>query len=319
MDIKENGKIVRKDETLKYVEEEPLILNSLAELMEAAGETLPQRRDGAAIITDVTKMVEAEIAFSVMTQDQYESKLSALKRERDEEVKDQMKIFMGRKNVFGDDENDDEDGGSASDNDNDEDDEGMMELLMGSDVNDDGDANDDDNEEDRHSREPRAFLLLWQALTNWMTHITVSWVVALEDAENGRQHRAVMETEWAPMVDRSDIGASRCAGVMAMIRLNLSGCMGELGQPAEGRRRAEKRLTDILRTFDYSRENPRLPVSLWKAMTCILLGMVLVETRSDPSTSQLPPSVAAVGMTLEEFRYLARTTVTTFCLPTPAV
>lgn len=294
-------------------EEGPLILNSLAELMEAAGETLPQQGDGPARITDDTKMVEAEIAFSVMTQDQYESNLSVLKREREEEVEEQMNLFMGKQDVFGDADEED-DGGS--DVENDEDDNGMMELLMASDADDDWDAEDD--EEERPLPEPRAFRLLWQALTNWMTHATVSWVMTLEDTENAERNRAMIETECTPMVDRSDIGASRCAGVMAMLRLYLSGCMSELGHTSEERRRSEKRLTDILRTFDYSRENPRLQVNLWKAMTCILLDMVLVETRSDPIT-QLPPSVAAVGMTIEEFRYLTRNTVTTFGLTVPAV
>lgn len=73
----------------------------------------------------------------------------------------------------------------------------------------------------------------------------------------------------------------------------------------------KKRLNDVMRTFDYTQDNPKLAASHWKVMACILLDMVLIETRSEPVVD-LPPSVSAVGMTLDEFQYLSRKAVLTF-------
>ena len=186
-----------------------------------------------------------------------------------------------------------------------------------------GDGDDEDNylqyddmDDDRPEPELRAFRLLWEALTDWMTPETVKWIKSLhnavsKDATSSSTTIDNLYSDWTPMDDRSDIGASRCAGVMAMLRLYLAGCMEELNHPLDARRRAEKRLMDILRTFDYSRENPRLPVGHWKAMTCILLDMVMIETR-ESVLNKIPLSVDSVGVTLEEYQYLTRKAVTTF-------
>ena len=72
------------------------------------------------------------------------------------------------------------------------------------------------------------------------------------------------------------------------------------------------RLGDLLRTFDYSREAPKLGVKMWKAITCILLDMVMVETRREASVETVPPAVSAVEMSLDEYRYLTRSSVQTF-------
>jgi hypothetical protein len=83
------------------------------------------------------------------------------------------------------------------------------------------------------------------------------------------------------------------------------------------RRKAEKRLTDLLRTFDYSRENPKLHVSHWKAMTCVLLEMVMKVTNEN-HVHQVPPSVADLDMSLEEYQYLTQKTITTFIPKSPS-
>ena len=79
----------------------------------------------------------------------------------------------------------------------------------------------------------------------------------------------------------------------------------------KGANRAKGRLGDFLRTFDYSREAPKLGVKMWKAITCILLDMVMVETR-EASVETVPPAVSAVEMSLDEYRYLTRSAVQTF-------
>ena len=115
-------------------DDNPLILNSLADLMEAAGEELP---DKSTPINDDTKMVEANIEFAVMTQDEYNTKLSTLKHEQEMERQELLKVFMGKQDIFGDDDvgndstdddiiNNDDDGG---DDDNSSSSEMMMVMI----------------------------------------------------------------------------------------------------------------------------------------------------------------------------------------------
>lgn len=293
--------------------EDPLVIESLEGLMQAAGEILP---DNPNKITDDTKLVEANISFSVMTQDHYEEKLPVMKEELEEERIRQLEVFTGKSDIFGDDDESIEgavDGDIIENDDDDDDDDAVMELLMGSDIDID---DENDNTSTGRQSKVRAFTLLWDALTNWMTHDTVLWVKTLRDSHhNGNastmldsnNNSKTMDVEWSPMIDRSDIGASRCAGVLAMLRLYLGRCMEELNHPLESRRKAEKRLNDIMRTFDYSLENPKLTADHWKAMACILLDMVLIETReAETALIQIPPSVAKIGMSKEEFEYLSR-------------
>jgi len=291
--------------------------------MRAAGEKMPENPNK---ISNDTKVVEADISFNVMTQDHYENKLPAMKKEHEEDRKRQMEIFMGKHDIFGDGDENIEGAVDGDDTDNDDDDDAVMELLLGSDIH-----NDDENGDASAHRQPevRAFTLIWEALTSWMTHDTVLWVKALrnghlknqndkknvnasENPDNNNNLTSI-DTEWSTMVDRSDIGASRCAGVLAMIRLYLRNCMEELNHPLESRRKAEKRLNDIMRTFDYSRENPKLSAAQWKGMACVLLDAVLIETReADSSLILVPPSVAKIGMSKEEFEYLSRKAVLIF-------
>ena len=114
--------------------------------------------------------------------------------------------------------------------------------------------------------------MLWQALSDWLTPEAVAWVNGLEkeyfvqqqqqqndenanNKETSNIAAAVVvssSSDWAPQVDRSDIGASRCAGLMAMIKLYLPTAMKELKRSEDLRRIAERRLADLLRCFDYS-------------------------------------------------------------------
>eukprot|EP00531_Pseudo-nitzschia_arenysensis_P018091 CAMPEP_0116126198 /NCGR_PEP_ID=MMETSP0329-20121206/6209_1 /TAXON_ID=697910 /ORGANISM="Pseudo-nitzschia arenysensis, Strain B593" /LENGTH=575 /DNA_ID=CAMNT_0003620275 /DNA_START=78 /DNA_END=1805 /DNA_ORIENTATION=- len=316
-----------KDETNNDADNDdntPLIIDSLEGLMKAAGEPLPENPDK---ITPDTQVVEANISFSVMTQDQYETNLPTMKEEQEEERQKQLEVFMGKQNIFDDD--DDESVEGALDQDDDDDDDAVMELLLGSDIED-----EDEEDEPERPLQVKAFTLLWDALTNWMTHETVVWMKALQEKQNNNNQTMCDnnpatfglllgdnddddDKEWAPMVDKSDIGASRCAGVLAMLRLYLGQCMDELGHKVESRRKADKRLNDLMRTFDYSRENPKLSSAHWKAMACILLDAVMIESRNHQDKllvvqQQLPPSVAKVGMSSAEFEYLSRKAVLVF-------
>ena len=323
-------------------ETDPLVLASVAELFQAAGEELPVDVDPTKVTAD-TKVLEADIAFTCMSQEQYQET-------KQQEKQEQYKVFMGRQDIFSDgDDIPDENNGrpqgsidpefqndennlqglnSNNQGENDmggspeydgspmvdgDDNDDLMDLFMGGD-----DSDSDEEESDVEPPEPRAFLKLWNVLSEWITPEAVLWLERLSaniDIGSG-------EYDWAPQVDRSDIGASRCAGLMAMIKMNIPKCLAELGQPDDMRRTAERRLADLLRTFDYSRPMAKLDLRLWRAMTCILLDMVLVtpmssidlgaKKSSDTSKPQglpLPAQVAAVGMSLEEYRYLTNSAI----------
>ncbi|KAL3930424.1 MAG: hypothetical protein SGARI_004490 [Bacillariaceae sp.] len=126
------------------------------------------------------------------------------------------------------------------------DDDAMMELIMGGGFNDEEDGDNqihyEDADDNRPDTTPRAFRLLWDALSAWVTPQTVQWVQELRNASSSGDD--TMDREMTAVFDRTDIGSSRCAGVMAMIKLYLSGCMEELKYPTDTRRKAEKRLTE---------------------------------------------------------------------------
>ncbi|CAJ1936597.1 unnamed protein product [Cylindrotheca closterium] len=292
--------------------EEPIVLSSLEELFEAAGNELPADRTK---VTPDAKLVEADLAFSVMTQEQYGEKVTEMKRELAQEQQDMYRMFMGNEDVF--DDGDSTSGREESDEDSEGEEEFanfLMEQEMGDADGDDYYQDDDEegNANNAHTSTPRAFALIWGALARWWTPEAVEWMARLERPSS--TETPLYGNNWSPQVDRSDIGASRCAGLMAMVKMYLPSSMHELGFQQELQRTAESRIADWLRTFDYSSEAPKLPVKMWKAISCMLLDMVLVESRKTV-VEKLPPSVAAVGMSLEEYKYLTRSAVQAFQPP----
>jgi hypothetical protein len=293
----------------------PLVLNSLEEMFEAAGEALPPQHDPNKITED-TKLLEADIAFSVMTQDQYDGKLSELKEQHEQERQDQLKVFLGTDDIFEGEHVSQE--GELSDEDDDDND--MLEMLMGGDEeNADDYYFDDDGHQDgqEFERKPRAFRLLWDTLSEWITPEAMQYLSFLE--ETTKESNSGQQNWTCPAIERSDVESSRGAGLMAMVKLYLPKSLEELGFPSELRRTADIRLGELLRTFNYVQEAPKLPVKLWKAMTCILLEIVMVEhgAKDDAGTKKtaLPPSVATVEMTMDEYRYLTHSVVKTFGMP----
>lgn len=284
--------------------EDPMvILNSVEELFEAAGEVLPKDRT---TITSDTKLVEADMAFSVMTQEQYGEKVTHLRREMEAEREDVYNMFMGTEDIF--------EGGNRSQVDGSDDDsegeEEFLNFMMEQEMNGEGEDYSEEDQETILEATPRAFALIWTAFAEWLTPEAVEWMARLEHPDKSSD-KPLYRNGWTPQVDRSDIGASRCAGLMAMIKMYLPSSMEALNHPDDMRRIAEHRIGDFLRTFDYSSEAPKLPTKLWKAITCILLDMVLLETRAK-SVETIPQSVETVGMTLDEYKYLTRTAVQTF-------
>ena len=147
--------------------------------------------------------------------------------------------------------------------------------------------------------EPRAFIKLWHVLAGW---VTPEAVALLKEWHEGDE--VEVSPNWVPVVDTSDIAASRCAGLMALLHMHLARCLKDLGHPLDVDRVAKHRLADLLRTFNYSRSTARLDPGLWRAMTCVLLCIVLPS--KDESVTNLPPSVIAAGLTIEEYAYLTK-------------
>ena len=334
--------------------DDALVISSVAELFEFAGHQLPDEVDPTKITTD-TKMLEADISFTCMTAEQYQ-------QTKDQERTEQYEVFMGRQDIFTSSDNDidndnpsnempedeariiqstSENQESVQDNGNanlsgaavsefpeydgnemEDDNDDLMDMLMGGSDDDGSDA--EDEESDVEPPEPRAFLKLWNVLSEWITPEAMDWLARLSteltEARDGNGVTSSIMTDWTPQVDRTDIGASRYAGLIAMIKMNIPKCLSELNQPEDMRRTAERRLADLLRTFDYSRPMAKLDLRLWRAMTCVLLDMVLIVTPAAeeeiPSECQaptyqttLPIQITEVGMSLEEYRYLTRSAI----------
>jgi hypothetical protein len=300
---------VKDDSTTRDDKENPIILNSLEDLFEATGDLPSEQSHDRNKITPDTKLVEADIAFSVMTQEQYRSKLTELRKQHEEERQSHLKVFMGIDDIF--DEKCVEDDGEASD----QDEEDLMEILMGgNEMGEEDYYHNNAEDDDTQAPQPRVFRLLWETLAEWFTPEAAQY---LSHLAAGTLHSDSPGTLWKPRaIERSDIEASRCAGLMAMVKLYLPKILEELGFPQELRRTADIRLGELLRSFSYVLEAPKLPVKLWKAMTCILLEIVMVEQHKGKIMT-FPPSVSAVGMTQDEYRYLSRTAVKVLGVESP--
>jgi hypothetical protein len=270
----------------------PMVISSLSDLMGAAG-TLPDQH------TSTPQVVEADLSFACMTETEYEETVkyaaSVDPNELDADLKERGDvIYKDDQGDSFDDEDDDEDSEARSDKDDENED-----PLLGL----------DELEEALPAPEPRAFMTLWTAIKDWITPEAVALI------QKWREMNLTYSTlpDWEPQVDRSDVGASRCAGLMSMLKMHLSHSLEELGRSMEEKRHAETRLADFLRTLDYSKPMIKLDSRMWKAMTCVLLEIVLMDsTAAAAGNSRVPTSAKAVGMTPDEYRYLIRSAVISF-------
>jgi hypothetical protein len=255
-------------------------------------------------------MLEADLAFSVMTQEQFDEQAPERQAQEKLERQEQYRVFQGQDNVFGTGNGNDDDGGYDNEeqqepgpeddyDDDDQDEDEFFDMLEQEHA-----AVNEEEEQGIPEAQPRAFILLWTALSAWSTPQAIEWLTKLNASKD--PSNLITATEWTPHYDRSDVGASRCAGLMAMLKMNVPMCLVQLQQPVNTRRVVEQRLGDWLRTLDYSLASPKLNLPLWKAMTCVLLDMVLVLEGRKTTPENLPAVISAVGMTWEEYRYLTR-------------
>jgi hypothetical protein len=272
---------------------DPLVFNSLADLMEAAG-TLPPNDWNS---KESPKVVEAELSFSCMDPDDYQEQERQL--EEEEQSIDQ------------DEEDQDDDEDAEEEPEENQEDGGLWTDFF----------SNEDEEEPVEPREEKAFLKLWYAISHWVTPEAVQYVGFLNQQQQQQQETDsgqdfVWDTDWVPQVDRSDIGASRCAGLMAVLQMHIPRCLQELGRSMEDKRIAERRLDDLLRCWDYGRPSVvKLDTKLARALTCVLLETVLVVPGRTDAVVKLPVSCQAVEMKVEEYRYLTRSAIINFVSP----
>lgn len=161
--------------------------------------------------------------------------------------------------------------------------------------------------------EPRPFLKLWQALSSWMSPLTTELLLEWRKAGADWDYSSVSPSR---LYDRSDIGSSRCIGLMSILKMNLPSALSELKSTRDSDVyiAAEKKIGEIARTFNFSEpmakfDDPRM----WKVATIIFLEIVLITHRPDPQNCHephIPPSVLDVGMTMEEYQYLCLSAMT---------
>ena len=245
-------------------DDEPVVFTSMEQLMTAVG-TLPTDSKRRDV-----RVIEADLEFSVMSPDDFKQQL-------DDECNLDKDLFEGHYNIFGSDE---EDNDSIEENNKNSDEE-----L----VDDDIFLDDELEMEGRPGPEPRAFMKLWTLLSSWITPEAIEML----------KHPS---TCVAP--NYSDMAASRCAGVMAMVNMHLPRARKELGIPEDDVKSVKRRVSDWLRCLDYSQQTHKLDTNLWRCLTVVLIDIVLAA-----HPSNVPPIATAVGMTMEEYEYLTRSAI----------
>jgi len=317
-----NGSIGAEEENVGNVEKEDVeppmkVIKTLSELFSLAQEATALNASAAEQQTaDINnEIIEANIEFSCMSTEEY-----------DEVVKD-AEISGLSLQEYVDSRKENGEGDLISDNGNDS-------GIDNSDQNLDSDDDDDDendmfdffsgdlSEEEETMPPPplRPFIIFWNALSNWITADAVD-VLRKYKSEcfvNSEAPITQPPIDLMKMEETSDICLSRCAGLMNMLKMNLVKSLDDLGYSAEDgytRRLAESRLSEFIQRFDYSEPMVKFRSSMWKAMTVILLYIVLprrdiaFEGRSgvvmkDETELTLPSSLRDIGLSIEEYKYL---------------
>jgi hypothetical protein len=187
---------------------------------------------------------------------------------------------------------------------------------------------DSDCEQD-HSEEKRAFLILWQTLSQWLTVETMDLIQGHgtddDDKKRTQESSAAQSDDASNTVEevsverRSvEIGASRRAGITSMIRMHLTRSLAELKRlplstqqqkdVLNDQRKIEQRLGDLVGTFDISGPVANFSTKHWKVMTTILIIISFPSLSTD--SVMLPSSAQSLGMSAEEYRYLTHSALT---------
>ena len=264
--------------------------------------------------------IEAELEFSCMTQEDFHFK-TAIKNESDSE-KDDVATY------------------SECDDDNEEEQENeaqfvtdeclrdqLSELSMiNDDMNFDGLSRmekmgllmfggmEEIEEEKLEIPVERPFMMFWQTLSSWTTHLSSNMVKQWINNESNIS--ATNEIDDFSVYDKTDVGYSRCNGLMAMIKMNLPKvwlAINSTTKPlgANDQRVIELRMGKLVRSFDFSLPVPKLNTNQWRMMTLLLLEMTIVRLGEQIEISHIPSIVSESGLSLEEYKYLIRSSIPT--------
>jgi hypothetical protein len=211
-------------------------------------------------------------------------------------------------------------------------------------------TNSDNNNQDKEEEEEyydnvindqqqhvRPFRILWEILTRWATPSTVELVLTYQrmiqqcELQTLEQNDNIHDThgsssssnETMATVPRNDvdIGASRQAGIMSMLKMHVPRALADLQRIQLGgiinQKLVEQRLANLVRTFDPSVPAINLNTKLWKGLTTILITITCPNNSkgvvNDDSIVVLPPSILALDMTAAEYRYLTCSVYTSLC------
>ncbi len=267
------------------------------------------------------------------------------------------------------------------------------------------DAYDDDDDlfsadcsrcgEENAEPEPRSFRVIWDTLSQWVTPSSIQLVKQYQEERERIVNKSIVTLQPSsskshdeckaiddPSVRNTvDVGASRRAGIMSMLKLNVVRSLSELkkankthtggdrktiapassqallrpaGASGKARQRSkpkiaiftesdvssissntnevglidqrlvERRLANLIGTFNSTGPAANLNMKLWRGMTTILIAIAFPvfsevldldlkqeskrekQESNDANRNALPPSIGSLGMTLDEFRYLTK-------------
>jgi hypothetical protein len=176
----------------------------------------------------------------------------------------------------------------------------------------------------------RPFMVLWNAISGWLTVEAVALLREYKhDIFSSQEPPLTLESNSSPTQqnnpEMSDICASRCAALVNMLKINLVKSLDELGYSTSDeytRRIAETRLGEFVQKFDFHEPMVQFLSIQWKALTIILLNIVLprhdlayegktgiVVRDGVPHELTLPHTLKELGMTIEEYKYLVDTAI----------
>lgn len=239
----------------------------------------------------------------------------------------QNRIYMNDTDMFDQEEPADKCNISDSESDATDDDAILAELGLSDDLissEHDADYETEIPKQSGNPEEMRAFLIIWQTLSRWVTPATLELLQGqFVDYKSATESQSTAAEE-SPNDEASErrsveIGASRRSGIMSMIRMYIARSMAELKRMPQqtqqhikdtlnDSRKIEQRLADLVRTFDINGPAANFNTKQWKVMTTVLIVISFPSLANDSAT--LPASVQSLGMTTAEYHYLTRSAIT---------
>lgn len=321
-------------------EQGPKIIKSLAELIELGKQANADVEDSGVEENGekMETMIEAKMEFKCISENEYESAIEKAKeagisveeyvaqQEHDTQEDDNEKVSMNTDEEMEEEEcvmiETEDDIFQQDDYTDEEDEEGDMFDFFGQ----------EQQEEDEALPEPelRAFMILWNALKAWITADAVDVLKKYKAESFASKHdsegyRITKQDPFGKSKKEQpcDVHLSRCAGLMNMLKMNLTKCLDDCGYSADDGytiKTAETRLYEFVQFFDYSEPMVKFHSDMWKALTVILLNIVLprhdlaFEGKSgiivhDNTELTLPPMLREVGITVEEYKYLVNSAI----------